>query len=422
MAKDRRDSKNRILMKGEYQKADGRYMYKYTDSLGTPRFVYSWTLTKSDRTPKGKTPGPCLRDLEMEIAKDLFDGINTHKAKHITLNEYFEKYISSKGRLKEPTRRNYTYRYNAYVRDSIGTAAIGDIRYSDVKAFYNKILNDGHSINVVRDINTIIHPVFTMAVKDDHIRKNPASGVYIEIRDELDIVKNKRKSLTVQQQEAFINYVKNHSRYRHWLPLFTFLFGTGCRISEALGLTWRDIDFENETISINHTLCYFPDEHTGKIKYKVQTPKSAAGIREIPMFKDVRKALREEYCRQMMVGFNKSVIDGYSGFIFTNKDGYAYAPKNIIAAIDRIVNSYNNAEMKAADFDERSAVLLPRFTPHVIRHTFCTRMCENESNLKVIQEVMGHGSITITMDVYADVTAESKQKSFMNLEGKFKIG
>jgi integrase len=140
------------------------------------------------------------------------------------------------------------------------------------------------------------------------------------------------------------------------------------------------------------------------------------------MLKDVRKALREEYCRQMMVGFNKSVVDGYSGFIFTNKDGYAYAPKNIISAIDRIVSSYNKAEVKSAASDERIAVLLPRFTPHVIRHTFCTRMCENESNLKVIQEIMGHGSITITMDVYADANAESKHKSFANLEGKFKIG
>lgn len=422
MAKDRRDSKNRILMKGEYQKTDGRYMYKYTDSLGTPRFVYSWTLTKTDRTPKGKTPGPCLRDLEMEIAKDLFDGISTHDAKRITLNEYFEKYLSSKSRLKETTRRNYTYRYNAHIRETIGNLTIGDIRYSDIKAFYNKLLDEGRSIYVVKDINTFLHPVFTMAVKDDHIRKNPASGVFVEIRNELDIVKNKRKALTVQQQEAFIGFVKNHNRYRHWLPLFTFLFGTGCRIGEALGLTWRDVDFENDMISINHTLCYFPDEHTGKIKFKVQTPKSAAGVREIPMFKDVRRALREEYCRQMMAGFNKSVIDGYTGFVFTNKDGYAYAPKNIISAIDRIVNSYNKIETERSISEGRAAVLLPRFTPHVIRHTFCTRMCENESNLKVIQEVMGHSSITITMNIYADATAESKQKSFRDLEGKFKIG
>lgn len=422
MAKERRDSKNRILMKGEYQKPDGRYMYRYTDSFGATRFVYSWTLTKSDRTPKGKSAGPCLRDLEMDIMKDLVDGINTHGSKQITLNDYFEKYISSKSRLKETTRRNYIYRYNAHIRDSIGNLSIGEIRYSDIKSFYNKLIDDGKSINVVKDINTFLHPVFTMAVKDDHIRKNPASGVYIEVRNELDIIKNKRKALTVSQQESFIGYVKNHSRYRHWLPLFTFLFGTGCRISEALGLTWRDVDFDNDMININHTLCYFPDEHTGKIKFKIQTPKSAAGNRDIPMFKDVRRALREEYCRQMMVGFNKSTIDGYSGFIFTNKDGYVYAPKNIISAIDRIVRSYNKAEIILAAQAGRNAVLLPRFTPHVIRHTFCTRMCENESNIKVIQEVMGHSSITITMDIYADATAESKQKSFKELEGKFKIG
>ncbi len=60
MAKERRDTKNRLLWKGEYQNADGRYMYRYTDAKGVPRFVYSWTLTQSDRTPKRKAAGNLL--------------------------------------------------------------------------------------------------------------------------------------------------------------------------------------------------------------------------------------------------------------------------------------------------------------------------------------------------------------------------
>ena len=85
MAKERRDTKNRLLMKGEYQNADGRYMYRYIDAKGTPRFVYSWTLTQSDRTPKGKQPGICLRELEKDIAKDLQDEIDTYNAKKTCL-------------------------------------------------------------------------------------------------------------------------------------------------------------------------------------------------------------------------------------------------------------------------------------------------------------------------------------------------
>ena len=94
MAKERRDTKNRILEKGEYQKADGRYMYRYTDSTGETRFVYSWTLTQSGRPPKGVKPGLCLRELEKQIVKDAYDGINSFQAAKITLNDCWEQYIS----------------------------------------------------------------------------------------------------------------------------------------------------------------------------------------------------------------------------------------------------------------------------------------------------------------------------------------
>lgn len=421
MAKERRDSKNRLLGRGEYQKEDGRYMYRYTDVSGKVRYVYSWTLTKSDRTPKGRPPGLCLRDLEKEIDKDLLDGIRAHEAKNITYGEYFEKYLATKCRLKKTTRRNYKYLYDAYIKDKFGNRSIADIRYSDVKLFYLDLLEEGKSLSVIKNINVFFCPVFNMAVRDDHIRKNPAAGVFIEIKKEVDSVDKNREALTLVQQERFIDYVRNHSRYNHWLTLFTFLLGTGCRIGEALGLTWNDCDFERNIISINHSLSYYPDENTGKATWSILTPKTKAGVREIPMFSDVKRALRSEYVRQMRVGFNKSTIDGYSGFVFTNKDGYVYGPGNINSAIDRITASYNKNEIKLAETENRSPVLLPRFSPHVLRHTFCTRMCENEPNIKVIQEVMGHGDISITMNVYAHATKESKELSFRALEGKFKI-
>ena len=59
--------------------------------------------------------------------------------------------------------------------------------------------------------------------------------------------------------------------------------------------------------------------------------------------------------------------------------------------------------------------------PHYLRHTFCTRLCENESNLKVIQSIMGHADITTTMDVYAEATQEKKQEIVANLRGKIII-
>ena len=73
---------------------------------------------------------------------------------------------------------------------------------------------------------------------------------------------------------------------------------------------------------------------------------------------------------------------------------------------------------KKAKAEGREPILLPKFSAHQLRHTFCTRFCENETNLKVIQSIMGHSDITTTMDIYADATQEKKQEIMANLNGK----
>lgn len=129
----------------------------------------------------------------------------------------------------------------------------------------------------------------------------------------------------------------------------------------------------------------------------------------------------EERIRQMQTGFNQTEIDGYSGFIFSNRYGDCMSPHCINRAIDRIVRDYNIEESEKAKKENRKPILLPHFSVHNLRHTFCTRFCENETNLKVIQEIMGHADITTTMDIYNEATKEKKIESFANLEGKVKI-
>ena len=161
MAKERRDKKNRILWPGEYQRSDGRYEYRYTDAKGEVRFVYSWTLTQADRTPKGKKPDKCLRDKEREIAADLQNEIDTHAARKLTLNAFFDEYISQKHELKASTRTNYKYMYNKYVRPDFGKKKLPDIKYSDVKKFYNSlIIEKKFKPNSMEIIHTILHPIF----------------------------------------------------------------------------------------------------------------------------------------------------------------------------------------------------------------------------------------------------------------------
>lgn len=419
---ERRDTKNRLLGKGEYQKSDGRYMYRYVDSKGNNRFVYSWTLTQTDRPPKGKHSEKCLRELEKEIAKDLQDEIDSFKAKKMTLNAFYEDYIEQKQELKTSTRTNYKYMYKKYVWDSIGRRKLPEIKYSDIKKFYNHLIREvGFKPNSMETIHTILHPIFATAVRDGYIRVNPTDGVMAEIKKSNDWEKPKRHALSVSEQEAFVEFTKSHSVYNHWLPLFTVLLGTGCRVGEIVGLTWDDCDFKNGIININHSLIYRPDEYTGKSGFYISTPKTKAGEREIPMFEAVRKALLNERMRQMREGFNQTVIDGYSGFIFSNRFNGVLSPHNINRAIERITRDYNVEESELAARQNREPLLLPHFSVHNLRHTFCTRMCENESNIKVIQEIMGHSDISTTMDVYNEATRDKKKESFAGLEGKMKI-
>ena len=93
MSEKRRDRKGRLLKRGEQQNRDGRYEYRYYDIQGIRRSVYSWRLVETDSIPQGKRYKPPLRELEHQIQRDLKDGIQTHTAKRMTLNDLFDHYM-----------------------------------------------------------------------------------------------------------------------------------------------------------------------------------------------------------------------------------------------------------------------------------------------------------------------------------------
>ena len=420
MSEKRRDCKNRILQNGESQRKDGKYEFKYVDVNGTRRSAYSWKLVATDKVPEGKRCELSLREMEKQIRRDLEDGISTHTANSITLNELFDTYMSTK-ELKQSTRTNYMYMYKNYVSNVIGKRRIGSIKYSDIKKFYNSlILERKFKPNSMEIINTILHPVFTMAVRDGYIRTNPSDGVMAEIKKSHNWEKPKRHALTEEQQALFIDFLTESKTYNHWLPLITVFLGTGCRVGELIGLTWDDCDFTEGIITINHNLVY-RQQDSGKCEMHITTPKTESGKRVVPMFQAVRKALLQEKKEQMRNGFNSTIIDGYSGFVFTNRCGYVHNPQTINRAIKRIYTACNEQEIERAKKEHRQPVLIPHFSVHNLRHTFCTRFCENETDLKIIQEIMGHSDITTTMNIYNEATKERKQESFARLEGKIKI-
>lgn len=407
MAKARKDLRGRALKPGEVQrKDDQRYMYSYTDPLGRRKFIYANDLTE-------------LREKEQKLQRDQLDGLDIYAAGKATVNDTFDRYMATKYELRDSTRSGYLYTYDRFVRDTFGLKKLIEVKYSDVLQFYYYLLNEKElAIGTVDSVHCLLHPTFDLAVRDDLIRKNPTDGVMKEITKKSGKNKGIRHALTVEQQRAFMDYMATHPIYYHWWPLFTVLLGTGTRIGECLGLRWEDLDFDKKLISINHSIVYYPEKKTKSAIMRVSLPKTEAGIRTIPMLDVVKDAFEIEKEEQAEKGGNTQVIDGMKGFIFCNRFGDVPNPQTVNATIRRIRNSYNAEEVLNAKKENREPVILPEFSCHHLRHTFATRLCETETNLKVIQSVMGHASIETTMNIYADATDKKKQESFDELASK----
>ena len=407
MAKARKDLRGRALKPGEIQrKDDQRYMYSYTDPLGRRKFIYANDLTE-------------LREKEQKLQRDQLDGLDLYAQGKATINDTFDRYISTKYELRDSTKDGYLYFYDHFVRDNFGMKKLIEVKYSDVLQYYYYLLNDlDVSISTVETIHGLLHPTFTLAVRDDIIRKNPTDGVMAEISKKTSKSSGIRYALTRDQQRAFMDYMAKHPVYYHWWPLFTVLLGTGMRIGECLGIRWEDLDFEKRIVSVNHSIVYRYSTQKKDTTINVSLPKTEAGIRTIPMLDIVKDAFDMEKEEQAITGENTQVIDGMSGFVFCNRFNKVHNPQTVNDTIRRICKNYNAEEALNAKKEGREPIILPDFSCHHLRHTFCTRLCETETNLKVIQDIMGHRSIETTMNIYAEATHEMKQKSFENLASK----
>ena len=371
MASSRKDTKGYVLRTGECQRSDGRY--SYTDQESNRHVVYAKSLAE-------------LRKKERKIIRDLEDGIDAHAPEKTTVNQLYDKYISEKYDLKPTTKANYIYMYDHFVRESFGRRKLASIKYSDVKKFYYGLLMDQTlKPNTLDNVHTQLHPAFQMAGRDGLIRVNPTDGVMAEIKKSHLWEKPQRYALTIPQQRAFVDFITTHKEYCGWYPVLMVLLGTGMRIGECLGLRWDDLDFEQRTI---------------------------------PMMDEVYEAFLQEYEMQKCMGYVSEEIDGFTNFVFLTAGGSVLSAGSVNRAITNISEAYNSMETNAARMEKREPVLLPHFSAHNLRHTFCTRFCENESNLKVIQSVMGHKDISTTMDIYAEATEEKKQEIMDSLRGK----
>lgn len=396
VSEKRRDNKNRILRTGESQRADGKYMYRYVDFNGKTQCIYSWRLVGTDPVPAGKKDNGSLRDKEKLIQRDLDDNILPEGAGYTVLN-LTKKYIGQKTGVKHTTRAGYNTVINLLTREAFGAKRIDRVRLSDAKEWLIKLQQvDGKSYSAIHSIRGVLRPAFQMAVDDDILRKNPFEFMLVSV-----IVNDAvtREAITRKEERTFLDFIKNDKHYCKYYDGMYILFKTGMRISEFTGLTIKDVDMVNRTINIDHQL-----QKTGTLVY-IDTTKTYAGKRVIPMSDDVYECF-ERILRNRKPPKTEPMIDGYSGFLWFDKDGKPMVAMHWEKYFQHAVNKYNRIYK----------IQLPKITPHVCRHTYCSNMAKSGMNPKVLQYLMGHSDISVTLNTYTHLKLDDAREEMETLK------
>ena len=386
MSEIRKDNKGRRLATGESQDKDGRYRYKYNDSFGKRKSVYSWRLTESDPYPKGKRKDISLREKEKEVEKALRNAVATSGG-NMTVLELVQKYISQKRGVKHNTQANYNFVINVIKKEDFGAKRIDTIKLSDAKTWLIKLQDDGRGYSSIHSIRGVVRPAFQMAVDDDLINKNPFEFqlATVVVNDSVT-----REAITRKQQREFLRFIKADKHFCKYYDGIYILFHTGLRVSEFVGLTINDIEFDKERIKVDHQL-----QRTRNMKYEILTPKTEKGERYVPMQKDVADCFRRIIQNRKHPKI-EPMIDGYSGFLFLDKNDMPMVALHWEKYFQHIREKYNSIYK----------VQMPCITPHVCRHTFCSNMAKSGMNPKTLQYIMGHSDIGVTFNTYTHLQFE----------------
>jgi len=394
MSEKRYDKKHRLLQNGETQCKDGRYRFTFYEN-GKQKSFYSWRLKQTDIVPKGKRECPALRDKEDELRRTRDKGV-VCQGSGLTVCELVDRYVLQKKGVRHTTYAGYKTVQNILKKDPFGAKHIDKVKLSDAKTWLIQLQEGGRSYGSIRSIRGVLRPAFQMAVDEDLILKNPFDFqlATVIVNDAVT-----REAITVKQEQSLLNFVRND---RHYCKLYNgifILFKTGMRISEFCGLTISDLDMEKRTINIDHQL-----QRSNEMEYIIEPAKTKAGMRLLPMTEEVYECFKRIIENRPKVR-TEPEIGGHFGFLFLDRNSMPLVAMHWEKYFQHIVEKYNRTYQAQ----------MPKVTPHVCRHTYCSNMAKSGMNPKTLQYLMGHSNIGVTLNTYTHIKFEEAKAELLRM-------
>lgn len=343
---------------------------------------YSVTGATITETKKAMT------DLKYKLEHGLF----VEKEK-ITLDSWFETWIKEykQNDLKIGTLISYQNYYNYYVKESLGMMPIAVIRGEHIQKLYNKLLADSMALSSLKIISAVMNGCFQRALKNGLIERNPVKFAELPRKKE----RTERRVLSLQEQNIFMESAKDSYLYN----LFALMLRTGVRSGEVRGLKFSDIDNKNNVIHIRRTLKY--ETRRGFFE---DTPKTSSSMRDIPVTQEIMNIIDA----QRKTNREYSNILSIDEYIFHLPDGTPISRERVQSEIDRLVKKINESDHH-----------MERFTSHCFRHTFATRAIEAGMQPQTLKTILGHSSLSMTMDLYSHVLPNTKAEEMKKVSKIF---
>lgn len=297
------------------------------------------------------------------------------------LQEHDEKWCNG---VSARTRLGYRQAVKTYVTDDLRRKPLESLEPSDLQALFNRMSQRGLSATTVRGLRAVLRRALNRAMKLGYVHRNVATLVDLPKKEPKEI-----RVLTADEGRSFLREAEEDRLKGLWYVLLTL----GLRPSEAFGLMWEDVD--GDRLRVRRSLSRLP----GRPWCLKETKTGKSRVVVLPEM--TVRALDEHRTRQKRERLKAGDAWEENGLIFTTPIGTPLDLNNV---------------RKNDFYPLLEGAGLPRIRLYDLRHSAATLRLLNGDHPKVVQEMLGHASITLTMDTYSHVLPEMQEESAARLD------